>query len=142
MVESQANNFRFAGAPISGFARTRKILVVDDEPGMLKFIEACLRAAGFEHLIFAHNGSEVPSIAIQERPQLIIMDVMMPKGNGIRALRLLQNSEKTAAIPVILTSGFDVQTLGDCVRERARYLVRKPFTPERMLSHVENLLTE
>jgi CheY-like chemotaxis protein len=142
MVELQDSNFRFAGATTSAFARTRKILVVDDEPGMLKFIEASLRAAGYEHLIFAQNGSDVPTLAIQERPQLIIMDVMMPQGNGIRALRLLQNSEKTAAIPVILTSGFDVQTLGDCVRERARYLVRKPFTPERMISHVENLLAE
>jgi CheY-like chemotaxis protein len=120
--------------------RTKKILVVDDEPVMLKLIEAILRNGGFEHLIFAHDGVGVLSLAIQERPQLIIMDVMMPKGNGLRALRRLKDNALTAAIPVILTSGFDVNTLGECAQEHASCLLSKPFTPEQILSHVEELL--
>jgi two-component system, OmpR family, alkaline phosphatase synthesis response regulator PhoP len=135
------DKFNFGGSTAAAFARTRKILVVDDEPVMLKLLEASLREAGFEHLIFAQNGSEVPSLATQERPQLIIMDVMMPKGNGLRALRILKDNVRTAAIPVILTSGFDVQTLGECAREQASFLVPKPFSPELMLSHVEELLS-
>jgi CheY-like chemotaxis protein len=141
MMESQVN-FKFDGSTGGAFARTRKILIVDDEPVMLKFIEACLRAAGFEHLIFAQNGAGVPSLATQERPQLIIMDVMMPKGNGLRALRSLRGNVVTAAIPVILTSGFDAQTLGERAQEHASFLLPKPFTPERMLSHVKELLEE
>ena len=141
MIQPQIN-FHAGASTGAALARTRKILVVDDEPVVLKFLEASLRAAGFDHLIFAQNGSEVPSLATLERPQLIIMDVMMPKGNGLRALRQLKDNSRTAAIPVILTSGFDAATLGECARNTASLLVRKPFTPELMLSHVERLLAD
>jgi len=141
MVDTQVN-FNFAGSTRGAFARTRKILVVDDEPVMLRFIETSLRTAGFEHLIFAQNGVTVPTLAMQERPQLIIMDVMMPMGNGLRALRLLKSNVDTAAIPVILTSGFDTNTLSECAREQASFVVSKPFTPEQIVSHVEQLLAD
>lgn len=122
-------------------ATTRKILVVDDEPAMLKLIEGMLRAAGFDHLVFAHDGVDVLTVARQERPQLIIMDVMMPKGNGLRALRQLRDNTQTAGIPVILTSGFDANTLGECAQQLASFLLAKPFTPEQLISHVEKLLS-
>lgn len=131
-------DFHSVSGPLA--SKTKKILVVDDEPAVLRLIEGILRKAGFEHLIFGHDGAGVFQFAVQERPQLIIMDVMMHRGNGLRALRQLKSNALTALIPVILTTGFDKNTLGECAQEQASYIMAKPFTPEQLLSHVEELL--
>lgn len=120
--------------------KTTKILVVDDEPMMRRFIEASLRAAGYDELIFSSSGSAVPSLALAERPQLIIMDVMMPGGNGLRALRTLRSSPATARIPVIMTSGFNVLTMEESATNRPEQLLSKPFTASQLLGEVARLL--
>ena len=126
--------------PAPGARRSGKILVVDDEPPMRRFIEQGLRTAGYEDVVFSSNGSNVPSLALTERPQLIIMDVMMPGGNGMRALRMLKNTPATAGIPVIITSGFNVPTDGDCTQNRADRVLAKPFTVEQLLKAVGRLI--
>ena len=120
--------------------KPQRILIVDDEPLIRAFIEASLRAAGYDQLIFSTNGSMVPSLAMSEDPDLIIMDVIMPGGNGLRALRTLQKVPKTAAIPVILTSGFSVPTLEDTTHQSPACLLSKPFTPQQLLERVGRLL--
>ena len=124
-------------------ARTKggKILVVDDEPPMRRFIELGLQAGGYGDMIFCNSGSNVQSVALSERPQLIIMDVMMPGGNGMRALRMLKQSPVTAGIPVILTSGFAIPTL-DEQQNRADHLLHKPFSAEQLLKIVGLLIKE
>lgn len=124
-------------------ARTKggKILVVDDEPLMRRFIELGLQAGGYGDMIFCNSGSNVQSVALSERPQLIIMDVMMPGGNGMRALRMLKQSPVTAGIPVILTSGFAIPTL-DEQQNRADHLLPKPFSAEQLLTVVGLLIKE
>ena len=124
-------------------ARTKggKILVVDDEPLMRRFIELGLQAGGYGDMIFCNSGSNVQSVALSERPQLIIMDVMMPGGNGLRALRMLKQSPVTAGIPVILTSGFAIPTL-DEQQNRADHLLPKPFSTEQLLKVVGLLIKE
>ena len=117
-----------------------RILVADDEPAMRRFIELGLRAAGYEQLIFCSNGSRVPAMAMDERPGLIIMDVMMPGGNGIRALRALKERSATAGIPVILTSGFSLPTLDECAQNRADAVIMKPFSARDLLQLVARLL--
>lgn len=133
-----------AGPPreMAGAARanTQKILVVDDEPLVRNYIAASLRAGGYDNLIFGSNGSCVPSISLSEHPELIIMDVMMPRGNGLRALRLLRESPITGGIPVIMTSGFGIQTLGECARNWADRFLSKPFTAVQLLAEVGTLL--
>ena len=118
-----------------------RILVVDDEPLVRKFIETSLRGGGYEELISSNSGNAVPQIAVTERPALIIMDVMMPGGNGLRALRILRQNPHTERIPVILTSGFNVLTIGECAQNQADHLLPKPFTPAQLLSVVERLLS-
>jgi len=125
-------------APVS--RRSGRILVVDDEPPICQLIEKILRAAGYDDLIFSSNGSYVPSLALSERPKLIIMDVMMPGGNGLRALRALRNSPVTAQIPVIITSGFNVPTQEDCPQTCANQVLHKPFSTEQLLKAVHQLI--
>lgn len=117
-----------------------KILVVDDEPAVRRFIELGLRSGGYEDLIFCSSGTGVPLLALNERPQLIIMDVMMPGGNGMRALRQLKQSVGTVGIPIILTSGFHVLTLEECAQNRVDSLLSKPFTVAQLLKEVTRLI--
>ena len=116
--------------------RGRKILVVDDEPMIRKFIESSLRAGGYEEVIFGTNGGCVPKLALQESPQLIIMDVMMPGGNGMRAYRNLKSTSETAGIPVIMTSGFNVMAVDANPENPPGPLLPKPFTAGRLLEEV------
>ncbi|HWB05080.1 MAG TPA: response regulator [Verrucomicrobiales bacterium] len=136
------NVLNFAVPPnstVSARAKGKKILIVDDEPLVRRFIEQALRASGYEDLVFSGNGSNVPTLALKEQPQLIIMDVMMPGGNGIRALRALKESPATAGIPVILTSGFNFPTLGECSQNRPDAVLAKPFVASQLLAKVEGI---
>src|SRR5262245_24687585 len=118
----------------SAKARGTKILVVDDEPLVRQFIDASLRSFGYENIIFCTSGSAVPNLVLKEQPHLIIMDVMMPGGNGIRALRLLKETPSTARIPVILTSGFSFPTLGECSQNRPDAVLAKPFLASQLIA--------
>lgn len=117
-----------------------RILVVDDERSVRELIGAGLRAGGYGEVIFSSGGAGVPMLALSERPQLIIMDVMMPCGNGMKALRALRNCPATAGIPVIITSGFTVPSPDDGSAGRADHLLPKPFTVEELLSVVGRLI--
>jgi CheY-like chemotaxis protein len=126
-------------ASLAGGQRGR-ILVVDDEVSIREFIGAALRVGGYGEVLFLSGGARVPSLALSERPALIIMDVMMPCGNGMRALRALRNNPATAGIPVIITSGFNVPSPEDSAAGRADHRLSKPFTAEELLEVVGRLI--
>jgi len=128
------------GPPVSLASASKKILVVDDEPLMRKFIEGSLRAGGFHKVIFGTSGGCVPSLALREDPQLIIMDVIMPGGNGMRAYRTLKNSARTAGIPIIMTSGFNFPVIDPNAGNPPSHLLAKPFTADRLLEEVHRVL--
>jgi DNA-binding response OmpR family regulator len=121
---------------------TKKILVADDEPAMRELLGQMFRSAGFEHLIFASNGSAVLDLALAENPQLIILDVMMPRGNGLRALRGLKEHPKTASIPVIMMSGFGLSALTSAAGEFTSHFLAKPFTSTELVDRASGLLSE
>ena len=83
-----------------------KILIVDDEPFMLRLIQHHLEQAGYE-LIKARNGREALDIAAREVPRLVIMDAMMPNMDGFTALRQLKQDPSTRSIPVIMLTSLD-----------------------------------
>ncbi len=120
--------------------REGRILIVDDEPLMRRFIEKALRAGGYGDLLFCHVGTHVPFLARTERPHLIIMDIMMPGGNGLQALRKLKQAAATENIPVILTSGFNVLTLEASEQNQPDFMLSKPFSPHQLLTEVERLV--
>lgn len=126
--------------PLDPLARGRKILIVDDELAICRLIETSLRSDGFEHLVFCHNAGSICSIVANERPKLIILDVMMPCGNGLRALRSLKANPATGSIPVILISGYDPEVVGECARQFADAFLPKPFTAPAILTKVSELL--
>lgn len=133
-------SFDVDGSTKEGAGRPERILVVDDEAAVRAFIEMSLRAGGFNDFAFAQDGREVLPLAQEARPHLIIMDVIMPRVNGLNALRMLKENSGTAAIPVIITSGFDFDNIRDIAKEQADLLLPKPFTPEQILFEVNRVL--
>ena len=113
-----------------------RILVVDDERAVREFIGAGLRAGGYGEVLYSSGGAGVPAMALSERPDLIIMDVMMPCGNGMRALRALRACAATSNIPVIITTGFPVPTSEDRASGRIDGMLAKPFSVEELLAEV------
>lgn len=118
----------------------KKILVVDDS-STARMLEQAALGRGAYDVIMAKDGSEAISAAATHRPDLILMDVMMPKMNGFEAVRAIRAQEGTAAIPVIM-----VTTRGEPVNVEEGFqsgcndYVTKPVNTLELLSKVKNLL--
>ena len=85
-------------------ASKKKILVVDDEPDVLKYLETLFLDKGFD-VITAIDGIGCVSNAISTKPDLITLDISMPAESGVRAFRDLQENDITKDIPVIIITG-------------------------------------
>lgn len=118
----------------------KTILIVDDESHIRRLIEFTLKKGGYKMLV-ATNGREAVEIATSSSPNLIIMDVLMPEMDGIEALDLLKQDEKTSSIPVILLTGIGQSTTRQEVEEKgtATYLA-KPFSPNKLLREVQRMI--
>jgi diguanylate cyclase (GGDEF)-like protein len=117
-----------------------KVLVVDDEPVICSLVADTLQENGQE-VICALDGTEGLKLAKQERPDLIILDIMMPDMNGYEVCRQLRRSFMTSNIPVIMLTALD-QT-PDIVKgmdEGADDYITKPFHPSELRSRVKSHL--
>ncbi len=82
----------------------KKILIVDDEPNIIKVVESRLKANGYD-VITASDGAQGIEKARAEKPDLILLDISMPRMNGQEALQKLKQDAATSAIPVIMLTG-------------------------------------
>lgn len=118
-------------------AESYQILVVDDEPTIVNIIETALRQAGYQ-VLTAHDGETACRIADTKHPHLIIMDVMMPKCNGILATMRIRGSHN---VPILMLSakaeGYD-RVLG--LEAGADDYLAKPFYQQELLARVKALL--
>lgn len=111
-----------------------RILVVDDEPRILNFLTSKLRASGYE-VITAGNGIEALEQAQAQEPDLIVLDVVMPKMDGFQTLRELRTF---SAVPVIFLSakGTDVDRIKGLGLGADDYL-SKPFSPDELVARID-----
>ena len=119
-----------------------KILLVDDEIQLITMVQMRLEANGYE-VITANDGQEGLEKAKSENPDLIMMDVMMPKMDGYKVCGLLKNDTRYSKIPVILFTARvqqDDKELGGEVDADA--YVTKPFEPYVLLAKIEELLNK
>lgn len=89
-----------------GVAQPPRILVADDEPAITALVAEMLRYAGYT-VVQAHGGAEAVSLARKERPDLILLDVMMPDLDGRDACKVLKMDHSLRDVPVILFSSAD-----------------------------------
>ena len=120
-------------------AEKNKILIVDDEPSNLRLLTHILNR---EYSVFAaKDGQTCIEMAKEHRPDLIMLDVVMPEMDGYEALSTLKSSEKTRNIPVIIITGLDTseENAEKNVKEmlsQAAGCIHKPFNAEIILSKV------
>jgi two-component system, OmpR family, alkaline phosphatase synthesis response regulator PhoP len=116
-----------------------KILVVDDDPSIVKVLELVLARVGYEVAV-ATNGKEGLAAARQEKPDLIILDLMMPEIDGVTASGILFQDPVLRLTPVlILTAKESARQMMDLVPNVRLYL-SKPFDPPELLKSVQRLL--
>ena len=117
----------------------KKILVVDDEDDILHFLELVLREKGYD-VATAAGGHEALTKAQIERPNLILLDIMMPQMDGWEVLKLLRVDEDTAAIPVaMLSARTEAKDRVQGLQEGAVDYICKPFSLQELLTKIETI---
>jgi CheY-like chemotaxis protein len=116
----------------------KTILIVDDEFGMLEVLEFILSDAGFV-VVSALNGQEALTRLQQTKPDLLIVDFMMPILDGGGVIKAIRSNDKLKDLPVILISALPEET----IRKRCdgfNTFLRKPYKAERLMEEISRLL--
>lgn len=118
----------------------KKILIVDDSPAEVRLMQSVLDRAGYSSVV-VHDPMRLEQMIDMERPNLILMDVVMPERNGFQACRELKGNAVYSAIPVIMVSSKKNESDKFWAKEQgADGYVVKPFTSEELLGTVIRLL--
>ena len=116
----------------------KKILVVDDSKTALFMVMTILKKTPYD-LVTAHDGQQALEVATAERPDLILMDVVMPRMTGFQACRELKQREDTKRIPVILvTTRGEEENVEDGFASGCNDYVTKPVNAQELLAKVRD----
>lgn len=119
---------------------TARVLVVEDEPDILEVLDYNLKRAGYG-VILSQDGEEALKLATRERPDLVLLDLMLPGRSGLSVCKELKQNQATREIPVIVVSAKgedDDVVLG--LEAGAVDYVTKPFSPKVLLARVKSVL--
>jgi two-component system phosphate regulon response regulator PhoB len=118
----------------------RKILIVEDDRDIVEMITYNLRADGYE-VLSAFTGKDGITLARRERPDLIILDIMLPVMDGFEVCRILKSTEATACVPIIILSAKSQETDKIVGLELgADDYVTKPFSPRELIARIKAVL--
>lgn len=121
-------------------ASQKKILVVDDEEDMQKILKIRLEQENFNVLI-AGDGESGAKVTEQEMPDLILLDIMMPKVDGYSCLKSIRGLPKTKDIPVIMLSGKEEEKVRDLFAfQKISGYIEKPFELDNLVAKVKEVL--
>jgi twitching motility two-component system response regulator PilH len=117
-----------------------KVMVVDDAYSELKLMESILKSAGHDVVCFP-DGDGLEERMLEERPDVLLLDIVMPNRNGYEILRSLKRDERTRRTPVVLVSSKNQES--DRVwgkRQGADEYLGKPFTAEQLVTVVRQFV--
>ena len=115
-----------------GQFRMKKALIVEDHPDLLNILTLKLEMLGFA-VISANNGKQGIAKAIEENPDLILMDIRMPVMDGREATRIIRSNPKTQDIPILASTVlFRESELSSCIEAGCNDYITKPFTLEQL----------
>jgi DNA-binding response OmpR family regulator len=115
----------------------KKILVVDDSQAEIRLLQSVLQQAGFQSVGIS-DPTRIEEAIEEERPNVILLDVVMPRRNGFQACRDLKSQEHYSNIPVILVTSKTAPSdryWGE--QQGANGYVAKPFTPDELINAVK-----
>ncbi len=117
-----------------------RVLVVDDEPDLIRILEFGLKAAGYD-VDIASDGQDGLKKAREMRPDIILLDLMLPKLDGYKVCRLLKFDERYRHIPIIILSARTQEGDQTLAKEMgANLFITKPYEFGEILGHIEALL--
>ena len=120
---------------------SKRILICDVDPAILRVLQVNLEVEGYETLL-AHHGEEALKIATAEKPDLIILDIMMPRLDGYQTCERLKAADETKHIPVVFLSA---KAQASDIEKGKEYGVEdyltKPFDPDTLVETIERLLS-
>jgi len=125
---------------MSHMPEKQTILLVDDDSAILEGARLRLRASGYD-TIDANEGGQGVAAAIKSRPDAIVMDVRMPRMDGLKALSELQENAETRNIPVVMLSAslMDQQNALDA---GARFFLSKPYDGKNLVGAIKSAIGE
>lgn len=118
----------------------KKVLLIDDERDLLDMLEFRLKAKGYE-MVTALNGQEGLEKAMAEKPDVILLDVMMPGMDGFEVCRRLKEAQGTKGISVIFFTAIQIPYLSEkCAKLGAADCIVKPFESEEIIEKIEKAI--
>ena len=119
---------------------SKRILVVDDEMYIVNILDFTLAGEGWE-VISANNGEDALRTLLKFEPDLVILDVMMPRIDGVEVCRAIKAREESADTPVILLSAKDRdKDREEGLEAGADLYLTKPFSPKTLVQEIRNLM--
>jgi CheY-like chemotaxis protein len=119
---------------------TKMILIAEDNPDMVNMLQMTLEHWGYDSIV-AKNGKEAVDMAASQLPDLILLDMMLPKTDGFEAARLIRQNPKTHSIPMLaVTAKVFPKDREECLQIGCNDYISKPFTLEELSSQIEKLL--
>jgi DNA-binding response OmpR family regulator len=121
----------------------KKILIVEDEKILAEMYKERFSKEGFE-VVLAFEAKEGLALAKKERPDLIVLDILLPRENGVTFLTWLRKDEEIASIPVVAFSNYDdPQTKREAAKLGVKgYLIKTNYTPQEIVEKIKNYLKE
>lgn len=121
---------------------TKQVLVIDDEDGVREIIKLCLEAVAGWEVLTANSGLAGLVLAEVEKPDAILLDVMMPEIDGSTTFEALQTNPTTEDIPVIfLTAKARVSDQRQFTSLGIAGVITKPFNPEELVGQIQGILS-
>jgi CheY-like chemotaxis protein len=118
----------------------KTIMVVDDNADIITIVKTILEGSGYQ-VICASSGQELFTYLEKSKPDLIVLDIMMPQMDGLQVLTRLKETADTASIPVILlTAKVQYEDVLGGYKLGADYYITKPFTSSQLLNGINLLL--
>ncbi|MCC6124921.1 MAG: response regulator [Pirellulales bacterium] len=131
-----------ADALIATLGQTAKIMIVDDEPVNVKVVQKHLQLAGYQRFVTSTDPRPVLEMILNEMPDAILLDIMMPHVSGMEILRKVREDERLAHIPtIILTASDNEETKMEALELGAADFLGKPVNSAELIVRVRNALS-
>ena len=118
-----------------------RVLAVDDSKTMLAMMSAYLKGSNFEIVATANSGPEALQKYKELKPQLVLLDVVMPEVTGIDTLEQIIGNDNGACVVMVSSLGTEA-TVQDCLKKGAKSFVQKPLQKDGMLATLKNVCQE
>ena len=123
-----------------GFNKKKKILVAEDDPSAAALLTEFLKMQGYD-TIWAKDGAEVIGLVEKNMPDLIFLDILMPKLPGTQVLLMLKARPKIKDIPVLMCSALNTMNeVEECSKSGALGYITKPYDLQRVIDRVKSIL--